>query len=103
MNKAEKMKKLALSMRDLFKRKDSFDDKRVYRFCLTQIKAEAAKGRLECAFHIVKSDYNNVNIKMVAEWLKKDGFEVMLTSFYASEIDKNTEFIEDWKMKVSWE
>lgn len=102
MNKAEKMKKLALSMKDLFKRKGSFDDKRVYRFCLRQIKAEAAKGRLECVFHIDESDYNNVNVKMVTEWLERDGFEVMLTPFFADEIDEDIELIEDWEMKVFW-
>ena len=102
MNKAEKMKKLALSMKDLFKRKGSFDDKRVYRFCLRQIKAEAAKGRLECVFHIDESDCNNVNVKMVTEWLERDGFEVMLTPFYVSDIDEEAEFIEDWKIKVFW-
>ena len=103
MNKAEKMKRLALSMKDFFKRNGSFDDKRVYRFCLRQIKVEAAKGKLEHAFHIDESDYNNVNVKIVAEWLEKDGFEVMLTPFYTSDIDEDAEFIEDWKMKVNWE
>ena len=102
MNKAEKMKKLALSMKDFFKKNGSFDDRRVYRFCLRQIKAEAAKGRLEYVFHIDESDYNNVNVEMVAEWLEKDGFEVMLTPFYASDIDEDAEFIEDWKIKVFW-
>ena len=102
MNKAEKMKSLALSMKDFFKRNGSFDDKRVYRFCLRQIKVEAAKGRLECSFSIDTSDYNNVDIKRVVEWLERDGFEVMLTPFYASDIDEDAEFIEDWKMKVFW-
>lgn len=102
MNKAEKMKKLALSMKDFFKRNGSFDDKRVYRFCLKQIKVEAAKGRLECFFSIDTSDYNNVDIKRVVEWLERDGFEVMLTPLYVRDIDEDAEFIEDWKMKVFW-
>lgn len=102
MNKAEKMKKLALSMKDFFKRNGSFDDKRVYRFCLRQIKVEAAKGKLECTFSIDTSDYNNVDLKRVVAWLEKDGFEVMLTPLYVSDIDEDAEFIEDWKMKVSW-
>ena len=102
MNKAEKMKKLALSMKDLFKRKGSFDDKRIYRFCLRQIKVKAAKGRLECDLSIDTSDYNNVDIKRVVEWLERDGFEVMLTPFFADEIDEGVELVEDWEMKVSW-
>ena len=100
MNKAEKMKKLALSMKDLFKRKGSFDDRRLYRSCLSKIKIEAAKGKLEYTFDIDECDYNNVNVKMVAAWLKKDGFEVSLKPFFENE---DIEEIEDWEMKVSWE
>ena len=99
MNKAEKMKKLALSMKDFFKKNGSFDDKRVYRFCLRQIKIDAAKGRLEHTFNIDTSDYNNLDVEMVAEWLERDGFEVMLTPFFA---DEDIELIEDWEMKVFW-
>ena len=102
MKKAEKMKKLALSMKDLFKRKGSFDDKRVYRFCLRQIKLEAAKGKLDCTFSIDTSDYNNVDIKRVTTWLERDGFEVILTPFYASDINEDPEFIDDWKVKLNW-
>lgn len=100
MNKAEKMKKLALSMKDLFKRKGSFDDRRLYRSCLSRIKTEAAKGKLEYTFDIDECDYNNVNVKMVAAWLKKDGFEVSLKPFFENE---DIEEIADWEMKVSWE
>lgn len=103
MNKAEKMKKLALSMKYFFKRNGSFDDKRVYRFCLKQIKVEAAKGKLECTFSIDTSDYNNIDIKRVVAWLEKDGFKVTPTPFYTSDLNEDPEFIEDWKMKVSWE
>lgn len=103
MNKAEKMKKLALSMKDLFKKKGSLDDKRVYRSCLSRIKSEAAKGKLECTFHIDEYDYNSLNIKTVVAWLERDGFEVMLNPFFVSEIHKDIEDIEDWKVKVSWE
>lgn len=103
MNKADKMKKLALSMKDLFKRKGSFDDRRLYRSCLSRIKTEARYGKLEHTFHIEEYDYNNVNIEMVVEWLKRDGFEVMLTPFFADEIDEGIELIEDWEMKVNWE
>lgn len=103
MNKAEKMKKLALSMKDLFKRKGSLDDKRVYRFCLSRIKTEAAKGKLDCSFSIDTSDYNNINIKRVVEWLERDGFKVILTPLYVSDIDEDAEFIEDWRIKVNWE
>jgi hypothetical protein len=39
---------------------------------------------------------------MVTEWLERDGFEVMLTPFYVSDIDEDAEFIEDWKIKVFW-
>ena len=97
------MKKLALSMKDFFKRNGSFDDKRVYRFCLRQIKLEAAKGKLDCTFSIDTSDYNNVDIKRVTTWLERDGFEVLLKPFYEDEIDADIEDIEDWEMKVSWE
>lgn len=100
MNKAEKMKKLALSMKDFFKKNGSPEDKRVYRTCLSKIKIEAAKGKLECTFHIDECDYNNVDVEMVAAWLKKDGFEVSLKPFFENEIGEE---IEDWKMKVSWE
>lgn len=103
MNKAEKMKKLALSMKDLFKRKGSLDDKRVYRSCLSKIKAEAAKGKLECTFHIDKCDYNSLDIKTVVAWLERDGFKVTLTPFFAGEMYEDIEEIEDWKMRVSWE
>ena len=102
MNKAEKMKKLALSMKDFFKKNGSVDDKRVYRFCLKRIKLEAAKGKLDCTFHIDKGDYNNLDVKMVAAWLKKDGFEVSLKPFFVNEINEDIEDIDDWKMKVSW-
>ena len=102
MNKAEKMKKLALTMKDLFKRKGSFDDRRLYRSCLRMIKAEAVDGKLEYTFHIDECDYNNLNVEMVASWLEKDGFEVMLKPFFTNEIDEDIELIEDWKMKVSW-
>ena len=97
------MKKLALSMKDFFKRNGSFDDKRVYRFCLRQIKLEAAKGKLDCTFSIDTSDYNNVDIKRVTTWLERDGFEVLLKPFYEDEIDADIEDIEDWEMKVNWE
>lgn len=100
MNKAEKMKKLALSMKDLFKRKGSFDDRRLYRSCLSRIKIEAAKGKLEHTFSIDECDYSNINVEMIAAWLKKDGFEVSLKPFFEDEIDED---IEDWEMKVSWE
>ena len=103
MNKAEKMKKLALSMKDFFKKNGSLDDKRLYRFCLSRIKIEAAKGKLEHAFHVDKSDYDNIDIEVVATWLKKDGFEVSLKPFFENEIDEDIELIEDWKMRVSWE
>lgn len=103
MNKAEKMKKLAMSMKDFFRRNGSSDDKRVYRFCLRQIKIEAAKGKLEHAFHIDECDYTNLDAEMVAAWLKKDGFKVTLTPFYVCETDEDIEEIEDWKLKVSWE
>ena len=102
MNKAEKMKKLALSMKDFFKKNGSFDDRRVYRFCLRQIKVEAAKGKLEHTFSIDTSDYNNLDVEMVAEWLERDGFEVMLKPFFTDEIDEGIELIEDWEMRVSW-
>lgn len=100
MNKAEKMKKLALSMKNFFKKNGSPEDKRVYRACLNKIKIEAAKGKLECTFHIDECDYDNVDVEMVAAWLKKDGFEVSLKPFFGNEINEE---IEDWKMKVSWE
>lgn len=101
MNKAEKMKKLALSMKDLFKRKGSLDDRRLYHFCLSKIKTEAKKGRLEFTFSIDEYYYNNnINIEMVATWLEEDGFEVSLKPFFENEIDEE---IEDWEMKVSWE
>ena len=103
MNKAEKMKKLALSMKDFFKKNGSLDDKRVYRTCLSKIKIEAAKGKLECIFHIDKCDYDNVDVEMVVAWLEKDGFKVVLTPFFANEIYEDIEEIEDWKMKVNWE
>ena len=100
MNKAEKMKKLALSMKDLFKRKGSFDDRRLYRSCLSRIKTEARYGKLEHTFHIDECDYNNIDVELVAAWLKKDGFEVSLKPFFENE---DIEEIEDWEMKVSWE
>lgn len=103
MNKAEKMKKLALSMKDFFKKNGSFDDKRLYRSCLSRIKTEAAKGKLEHTFHVDECDYNNVDVEMVAAWLEKDGFEVSLKPFFTDEIDEDIELIEDWEMKVSWE
>ena len=103
MNKAEKMKKLALSMKDLFKRKGSFEDRRLYRSCLSRIKTEARHGKLEHTFHIDEYDYNNVDVKMIAAWLKKDGFEVSLKPFFEDEIDENIGIIEDWEMRVSWE
>lgn len=102
MNKAEKMKKLALSMKDLFKRKGSFDDKRVYRSCLSKIKIEAARGKLECTFHIDESNYNNIDVKMIVTWLIKDGFEVSLKPFYSCFIGADVKDIEDWKMEVNW-
>lgn len=102
MNKAEKMKSLALSMKDFFKKNGSVDDKRVYRSCLSKIKIEATKGKLECTFHIDVGNYDNVDIKRVTTWLERDGFEVMLTPFYASDVNEDPEFIEDWKMKVNW-
>lgn len=102
MNKAEKMKKLALSMKKFFKKNGSFDDKRLYRSCLSRIKTEAAKGKLEHAFHVDECDYNNIDVEMVAAWLERDGFEVMLTPFFTDEIDEDIELIEDWEMKVSW-
>lgn len=102
MNKAEKMKKIALSVKDLFKRKGSFDDKQVYRSCLSRIKIEAARGKLECTFLIHEYDYNNVDTKTVATWLIKDGFEVSLEPFYPCDIHTDVEDIEDWKMEVSW-
>ena len=97
------MKKLALSMKDLFKRKGSFDDRRLYRSCLRRIKTEAAKGKLEHTFSIDECDYNNVNVEIVAAWLERDGFEVLLKPFYEDEIDADIEDIEDWEMKVNWE
>jgi hypothetical protein len=103
MNKAEKMKKLALSMKDLFKRKGSFDDRRLYRSCLRRIKTEAKKGKLEDTFRIDECAYNNVNIEMVVAWLEKDGFEIALKPFFSSEIDRDLEFVDDWEMKVKWE
>lgn len=103
MNKAEKMKKLALSMKDFFKKNGSPEDKRVYRSCLSRIKTEAAKGKLECTFHIDECDYNSLNIKTVVAWLERDGFEVTLKPFFISEIHEDIEDIEDWKVKVSWE
>lgn len=103
MNKAEKMKKLALSMKDLFKRKGSLDDRRLYRSCLSRIKTEAGYGKLEHTFHIDEYDYNHVDIEMVAAWLEKDGFEVSLKPFFTNEIDEDIELIEDWELKVSWE
>jgi len=102
MNRAEKMKKLAFSMKDLFKRKGSFDDKRLYHSCLSRIKTEARHGKLEHTFSIDECDYNNVNVELVAAWLEKDGFEVSLKPFFEDEIDELIEIIEDWEMKVSW-
>ena len=102
MNKAEKMKKLALSMKNFFKKNGSPEDKQVYRTCLSKIKIEATKGKLECTFHIDEYNHDNVDVEMVAAWLKKDGFEVILTPFFAGEIYADIEEIEDWKMKVSW-
>lgn len=103
MNKAEKMKKIALSMKDFFKKNGSFDDRSLYRSCLRRIKVEAAKGKLEHTFSIDECDYNNVNVEMVAAWLEKDGFEISLKPFFMGDIDKDIEEIEDWEMKVSWE
>lgn len=103
MNKAEKMKKLALSMKDFYKRRGSFSDKWLYRSCLSRIKTEAAKGKLEYTFHVDESDYNNVDVEMVVAWLKRDGFEVLLKPFFEDEIDEDIEDIEDWEMRVSWE
>ena len=101
MNKAEKMKKLAFSMKDLFKRKGSFDDRRLYHSCLSRIKTEAKKGKLEYTFSIDEYYYNNnIDIEMVTAWLKEDGFEVSLKPLFENEIDEE---IEDWEMKVSWE
>ena len=97
------MKKLALSMKDLFKRKGSFDDRRLYRSCLSRIKTEAKRGKLEYTFHIDECDYNNVNVEIVAAWLERDGFEVLLKPFYEDEIDADIEDIEDWEKKVNWE
>lgn len=99
MNKAEKMKKLALSMKNFFKKNGSFDDRCLYRSCLSKIKTEAGKGKLEHAFHIDECDYNNVNVKIVVTWLERDGFEVLLKPFFEDEIDED---IEDWEMRVSW-
>lgn len=103
MNKADKMKKLALTMKDLFKRKGSFDDRQLYRSCLRRIKAEAVDGKLKYTFHIDECDYGNLNVETVAKWLERDGFEVSLKPFFENETDEDLEFIEDWKMKVSWE
>lgn len=101
MNKAEKMKKLALSRVDLFKRKGSLDDRRLYRFCLNKIKTETKKGKLKYTFSIDEYYYNNnIDVEMVAAWLKEDGFEVSLKPFFE---DENDEDIENWEMKVSWE
>ena len=102
MKKAEKMKKLALSAKDFFKKSGSFDDRRLYRSCLSKIKTEAAKGKLEYTFHVDECDYNNIDVELVAAWLKKDGFEVLLKPFFEDEIDELIELIEDWEMKVSW-
>ena len=103
MNKAEKMKKLALSMKDLFKRKGSFDDRRLYRSCLGRIKSEAKRGKLEYTFHIDECAYSDVDVEMVAALLEKDGFEVLLKPFFVNDSDKDIEDIEDWEMKVKWE
>ena len=103
MNKAEKMKKLTLSIKDSFKRKGSFDDRLLYRSCLSKIKTEATRGKLKCTFHIDECNYNNVDVKTIVTWLIKDGFEVSLKPFYACDIHTDVENIEDWKMEVSWE
>ena len=97
MNKAKKMKELALSMKDFFKKNGSPDDRRLYRSCLSRIKTEAKKGKLEYTFYIDEYDYKNVNLEIVAAWLEKDGFEVSLKPSFENEID------EEWEMKVSWE
>lgn len=103
MNKAEKMKKIALSIKDSLKRKGSFDDRRLYRSCLNRIKIEAARGKIKCTFHIDESNYNNIDVKIIVAWLIKDGFEVSLKPFYPCDIHADVEDIEDWKMEVSWE
>ncbi len=101
MNKAEKMKKLALSMKNYFIKKGSFADKRLYRSCLKRIKTEAKKGKFKWTFLISEYDDDiQIDVEMVAAWLEKDGFEVSLKSFYENEIDEE---VEDWEMKVSWE
>ena len=100
MNKAEKMKKLAFSMKDLFKRRGSFDDRRLYHSCLSRIKTEAKKGKLEYTFHIEEYYDENVDIEKVTSWLKQDGFEISLKPFFENE---NDEEIEEWEMKVSWD
>ena len=102
MNKAGKMKKIALFTQNFFKRKGSPDNKRVYYFCLEKIKIEAKKGSLKCDFYIDISKYNNLNIQMIATWLEKEGFLVTLKPRYVGEIIKDIELIEDWKLEVNW-
>ena len=102
MNKAEEMKKVALYMKDLFKKKGSFSDRRFYRSCLRTIKNEAVKGKLEYLFKIDRDNYYNLNLKTIVAWLERDGFKVELAPYFLSDIDKDFEFINDWEMKVSW-